>query len=202
MIATIATSEMFVSAKKSFALLITPPAWYTGLAAVLGALVLSMPKSYQLLLIVMGCSMASGALVALKKRQACPWDGFWSVIRRLAEFGLLWITHEVFEGMGNHFGVPLEVPITTTVALLFTGVEYIAFTEDCKALGVWVPQIITSRMKRILEKIEAAGDVTLETQTTTLSPAGVVTGIQQSVTTLRQDPPKDAPLVIPSSDVH
>jgi len=173
-----------------------PPSWTFGIAT-LGAFFLSLPQSYRLLLTVMLFSLASSGLVALKKHRISAWDAFWSVVRVFAEVGLLYITHLVFDGFSNHFGVPMASTVTAIVALIFTGIEFLSFTEDCKNLGVPVPKLVTSRMKQFMDKLEAAGEMELQTQTTKLSPAGNVLSVEQSVTVLRPTgPAPEAPIVI------
>lgn len=194
------STDMIDSTKKSFAILITPPKWWTVLAAVAGSTFVSLPQSYQLLVSVMGASLVSGFFVALRKRSLCPWDGFNSIIRRVAELGLLYITHEVFDAFGNHFGVPIN--LTPVVALIFTGIEFLALIEDCKTLGVPVPVVVTSQMKRLQDVLVNSAQASVETQTTRLSPAGKVIGIEQSVTTIRTDTAGVAaePLIVPASE--
>lgn len=193
------SSDMVLSFKRSIALFLTPPKWYTIVAAATGSAFMSLPQSYQLLISVMAGSLASGFLVALRRRQLCPWDGFNSVIRRVAELGLLYITHQVFDAFGNHFGVPLN--LTPLVALMFTGIEFSALIEDCKALGVPVPVVITSQMKRLQDALAVSAQVALETQTTKLTAAGKVVGIEQSVTTVRPlDPKEIIQLIVPATD--
>lgn len=191
------SSEMVLSAKRSVALLLTPPKWWAVASAAVGATFISLPQSYQLLISVMAASFLSGFFVALRRKQLCPWDGFNSVIRRVAELGFIYITHKVFDAFSNHFGVPMD--LTPLVALMFTGIEFTSLIEDCQVLGVPVPVFVTSQMKRLQDAIGASAQVAIETQTTKLSPAGLVIGTEQSVTTLR--PVDNAPLIVPATDV-
>ncbi len=201
MIATTASTEMFISAKRSLAILLTPPpAWTYGFAT-LAAFFLSLPQSYRLLLTVMLFSLASSALVALKLHRVSAWDAFWSVVRVFAELGLLYLTHLVFDGFANHLGVPLASTVTAIVALIFTGIEFLSFTEDCKVLKVPVPRFVTSRMKQLIDKLEATGEMELQTQTTKLSPAGNVLGIEQSVTVLRPTGSAPEPPIVIAPDI-
>lgn len=198
---TIKSSEMVVSAKRAFAVFFVPPHWGSVVITAVGSYLLTLPQSYALLLSTMVASLLSNFFVSVKLKQVSAWAGFFSVVRRLFEIYLLYMTHLVFDAISDHFGMPMDM--APLLALAFTGVEFVNFTEDCKTLGVPLPGFYADRLKKLREVIGQTGDVVMQQQTTKLSPAGVVMGSESTITTVTlSDQKATAPLIVPSTDIN